>query len=511
MATAAVPSVGGSPASSVDSAELQSLLVELNILPAAAAAPLHQQQRAQQQGGAKRRFVLDSDSDGECSPSSSRPQASPRLDESGSRLVAAAAAALPPPRQQQQQPHRGRGPPAPPPEPEVIEILDSSSDEEDEDEEEWRIAAPATGLKMRRQVVDSDSDCEEVVLQRGAAAAGAHTALLPCFAAIPSLAAQQHAQQQQQAPPRQRSQQTAAPPAAPEASSGTASAPGRPLSASAFKRQRQELTEQLFAEFNRTVFGGRLPADLEIKWNARLLTTAGLTHYRRDIPDDPYAPPIYTARVELSSKVLDSFSKLERTLCHELCHVAAWLLDHTAKPPHGPVFRRWAEAAMARYRHLDITTCHAYEIFYPYRWQCSNRGCLQSYGRHSNSIDVTKKVCGACRAPLTFLGRFRPDGTPAKQRAASPNKYAQFVKENHAEVKAQLPAGTPQAEVMKKLSERYAALRREAGATTSSAGATDSVGATASGSGSLLSLGGSQAEGRDVTSPLRDLTASLAF
>lgn len=286
----------------------------------------------------------------------------------------------------------------------------------------------------------------------------------------------------------------------------------RPLSASAFKRQRQELAAQLFAEFNRTVFGGRLPADLEIKWNARLLTTAGLTHYRRDIPDDPYAPPIYSARVELSSKVLDSFSKLQRTLCHELCHVAAWLVDHTAKPPHGPVFRRWAEAAMARYPHLDITTCHAYEIFYPFRWQCSNSGCLQTYGRHSNSIDVAKKVCGACRAPLTFLGRFRPDGTPAKPRAASPNKYAQFVKENHAEVKAQLPAGTPQAEVMRKLSERYAALRCEGRAASSGAEASDSAGATASGSGSLLSRGGGHTEGGEVvTSPLRDVSAAPAF
>ncbi|EFN54886.1 hypothetical protein CHLNCDRAFT_13364, partial [Chlorella variabilis] len=165
-----------------------------------------------------------------------------------------------------------------------------------------------------------------------------------------------------------------------------------------WKKQREELTAQLFQEFNRTVFEGQLPAGLELRWNARLLTTAGLTHYRREIPDDPY-----TARVELSSKVLDGFSKLERTLCHELCHVAAWLVNHTAKPPHGPVFKAWADKAMRLYTHLDITTCHAYEIFYPFRWQCTNSGCLQEYGRHSNSIDVAKKVCGACRSPLAFL------------------------------------------------------------------------------------------------------------
>lgn len=157
-------------------------------------------------------------------------------------------------------------------------------------------------LPCRRLVVDSDSDCEEGDLDGGAAAGRTGSALLPCFAAIPSLAAQQtptqQTQQQQQqqqpsesaAPPAHRSQQTVAPPAGRVAPGGTA--PARPLSASAFKRQRQELAAQLLAEFNRTVFGGRLPSDLEVKWNARLLTTAGLTHYRRDIPDDPYAPPM---------------------------------------------------------------------------------------------------------------------------------------------------------------------------------------------------------------------------
>ena len=295
------------------------------------------------------------------------------------------------------------------------------------------------------------------------------------------------------------------------------------------------------------------------------------------LPTPTPRPPSYTARVELSSKVLDCFAKLERTLCHELCHVAAWLVDHTAKPPHGPVFRAWAAKAMALYSHLDITTCHAYEIFYPFRWagrarqgtqvggssvtgeqsaarracatplctprrcvtprpvlpprlphrwQCSNGECLQEYGRHSNSIDVKKKVCGACRSPLLFLGKFKPDGTvrrqrggrlreeegqsmPARQRLASrreeqyrlrstlarapfpggvamtlnpsclpppppppicapqhpphppaPHQFAEFVKDNAAAIKAQLPAGTPHKEVMQRVAGMYAAAKQ---------------------------------------------------
>ena len=44
---------------------------------------------------------------------------------------------------------------------------------------------------------------------------------------------------------------------------------------------------------------------------------------------------------------------------------------------------------------------------------------------------MARKVCGACRSPLAFLGKFKPDGSPAKQRAAGPpgsNKFMQFAK-----------------------------------------------------------------------------------
>lgn len=60
-----------------------------------------------------------------------------------------------------------------------------------------------------------------------------------------------------------------------------------------------------------------------------------------------------------------------RTLCHEMCHVAAWLLDHTSKPPHGAVFKKWADRAMSVYPDLEVTTCHNYQIFYPHNWQAS--------------------------------------------------------------------------------------------------------------------------------------------
>ena len=52
--------------------------------------------------------------------------------------------------------------------------------------------------------------------------------------------------------------------------------------------------------------------------------------------------------------------------------------------------------------------------------------CGKVYGRHTNSLDVSTKVCGVCRGRLVALGRFNPDGTPAAARAPTP--YGQFVK-----------------------------------------------------------------------------------
>ena len=35
----------------------------------------------------------------------------------------------------------------------------------------------------------------------------------------------------------------------------------------------------------------------------------------------------HLASVDLSTKVVDGMHKLEQTLCHELCHVASWVVD----------------------------------------------------------------------------------------------------------------------------------------------------------------------------------------
>lgn len=217
------------------------------------------------------------------------------------------------------------------------------------------------------------------------------------------------------------------------------------MSHAAFTKQRHELAKKMYTRYNDVIFDGALPVHLDISWNGRLFTTAGLTHYKKDASD------VYSARIELSTKVLDTAVKLERTLIHEMCHCATWLIDHVARPPHGEHFKKYAARAMVVVPHVNVSTCHNYDIFYPFRWQC--RSCMKEYGRHSKSIDVTTKVCGRCSGMLVFLGRFSRDGSPQKYTVSA---YSVYVKDNFSRVKESLGPGRISAsDVMKQIAEEW--------------------------------------------------------
>jgi predicted SprT family Zn-dependent metalloprotease len=214
--------------------------------------------------------------------------------------------------------------------------------------------------------------------------------------------------------------------------------PKKPPKAAAVRPQtRDKLVAENFAHFNREVFGNELPPIeyLPVTWNAKLRKTAGLTYTSRGKGSGGNRP--FVARIELATKVIDTEEKLRQTLLHEMCHAAAWVLDRTCKPPHGPVFKKWARRGTRQFPNLEVSTCHNYEIFYKFRWKCSNEPCGIEFGRHSNSIDVSKQACGKCHARLVALGSFKKDGTPIKKRA--PSAYSLFVKQHFASVKQEHP------------------------------------------------------------------------
>ena len=121
--------------------------------------------------------------------------------------------------------------------------------------------------------------------------------------------------------------------------------PKTPMSAIAFRRRRDLLVRSIVDEFNTTVFGGALPADLEIVWSNFFSKTAGLTKFRMlqlsDGEEERFGgqaaerhagaadrskgarerqeteleeADILTASVELSSKIVDSEERLRCTL-----------------------------------------------------------------------------------------------------------------------------------------------------------------------------------------------------
>ena len=126
----------------------------------------------------------------------------------------------------------------------------------------------------------------------------------------------------------------------------------------AFRRHRESLVRQFFTEFNNEVFDGRLPSNLPISWNARLLRTGGLTRWTNvrathvSNGNDGAAPiSAKDVRVCLSSKVLDTAHRCRDVLLHELCHVASVVLDGCVGKccgPHGRHFKKWGAIASER-------------------------------------------------------------------------------------------------------------------------------------------------------------------
>lgn len=221
------------------------------------------------------------------------------------------------------------------------------------------------------------------------------------------------------------------------------------MSYSAYRANRDKLAADLYAKYNATIFDNKLPADMNLTWGARLNTTAGRTFFSTDKITQERK-----ARIELSVKVLDSYEKLRLTLCHEMCHAAAWVIDGSNKPAHGPVFKKWGTRATHADHTLVVTTRHTYEINYKYRYQCE--GCRKIFGRHSDSIDTEWLRCGKCRGKLVSLGRFGKDGTPLANKTLTP--FAGYVKQHYSAVKSANPK-TPHKELMGLLSSGFKAIK----------------------------------------------------
>ena len=69
-----------------------------------------------------------------------------------------------------------------------------------------------------------------------------------------------------------------------------------------FKKKKEELSKRLYHLYNKEIFDGCLPADMEITWNVRLTKTAGLCYSKRY--RNKFNIEARSSRIELSVKVI---------------------------------------------------------------------------------------------------------------------------------------------------------------------------------------------------------------
>jgi predicted SprT family Zn-dependent metalloprotease len=220
-----------------------------------------------------------------------------------------------------------------------------------------------------------------------------------------------------------------------------------------FAHTRKGLAEALYTSLNERAFDGKLPVDCPILWSKRLRSTAGTTIYKRQSDKNNGGAITTTISIDLSTKVVDDYSKLQKTLAHEMCHVAVFAFHGPKEAPHGAVFKSYAMRVQKKCPEIQISLKHDYVIAYRYRYNCLS--CGSSVGRHSKSINIERKVCGQCGGQLHMIDNSETANSNRKE-----NPLAKYVKENYADTKMMHPQSTPQ-QLMKILSQQYSARKME--------------------------------------------------
>ncbi|KAJ1529888.1 hypothetical protein ONE63_006619 [Megalurothrips usitatus] len=222
-----------------------------------------------------------------------------------------------------------------------------------------------------------------------------------------------------------------------------------------FKAKKEELTKRLYKLFNREVFERRLPEDMMLEWNARLVRTAGMCYCKLSRKG---GVTTRTAKIALSTKVITSPDRLRDTLIHEMCHAAVWLLNNISGG-HGPFWKAWAAKAMKRFPELPpIERCHTYKIETKFTYKCTK--CGYSFGRHSKSLDLNRKRCGYCYGTFEVFLTSKGEGSlqNAPKTPKAPSAFALFVKENYGLLKKE-NGNLKHGDIMKKLGEKFTSMK----------------------------------------------------
>ena len=181
--------------------------------------------------------------------------------------------------------------------------------------------------------------------------------------------------------------------------------------ATAWRLKREEEAQKMYGRLNKQVFDDRLPARIPIWFCPRLQTTAGeaslktMTCVEVDCDGDDAGRVTREKRasIRLSEKVVgDDDDRMWKTLCHEMCHVAVYLLDGDTKDHHGPLFKKWGRLAEERVPGMTVSRCHDYKVEHPFVYECANDYCSAQWGRFSNRGMKKSARCGRCKSPIVL-------------------------------------------------------------------------------------------------------------
>ncbi|KAG8426563.1 hypothetical protein J3459_007998 [Metarhizium acridum] len=235
-----------------------------------------------------------------------------------------------------------------------------------------------------------------------------------------------------------------------------------------FEATKQAIAENFVRELDLQIANGQISKltnstnGVKIVWTKSLHTTAGRANWRRETvrtkqSDGSIVDTMHKhhASIELADKVIDDENRLLNVLAHEFCHLTTFMISGLTTNPHGKEFKSWASKCSRIFGHrgIHVTTKHAYEIDFKYKWECTD--CRLEYKRHSRSIDTQRHRCGTCKGELKQV-KPAPRANVANNKGASgQSEYQLFVKDQMKLVKQENP-DVPQREILKMIAGKWA-------------------------------------------------------
>ena len=137
-----------------------------------------------------------------------------------------------------------------------------------------------------------------------------------------------------------------------------------------FLRHRERLSVKYYQHYNKIIWENKLPINLPILWDLNSIRCAGLTTCIKK------GKELSVTKIELSHQYNKTDVEMRRTLVHEMCHVAAWLIDGYSG--HSKPWIKWTKICEKKCPEIAPIGRYVFDEWeYPY--YCSNKDCRKEF------------------------------------------------------------------------------------------------------------------------------------